>query len=145
MPGGDPTTRGEEAILFGEEGMNLFKKYTGITGRSQYERPEVAPVRHSILNRLFRESPEAYDLIITDQTMPKLTGMELIQEVRRLRPDLPLILCTGFSEGINGEVIRSLGLKKMLLKPIPTSEMARTVREALEGARLPASPPRGSL
>ncbi len=79
----------------------------------------------------FRADPYGYDIVITDLTMPSLTGMELSQEVHRLRPDVPILLCTGFSEAIDHETVREVGIREILLKPIPTRNLADAVHRAL--------------
>lgn len=79
----------------------------------------------------FKLRPGDFDLVITDQTMPHLTGEELAREMLSLRPDLPIILCTGFSEAVSPEKVRDLGIKEFILKPIATRVMAETIRRAL--------------
>jgi PAS domain S-box-containing protein len=80
----------------------------------------------------FRQDPAAYDLVITDMTMPKLTGDKLSRELLAIRPDLPIILCTGFSELINRESALKLGIRQFVTKPIMVSSFAQTLREALD-------------
>jgi PAS domain S-box-containing protein len=79
----------------------------------------------------FRARPEDFDLVITDQTMPHLTGEELAREMLRLRPDLPIILCTGFSEPVFSENSGDIGIREFIIKPISTRVMAETIRRAL--------------
>jgi DNA-binding NtrC family response regulator len=79
----------------------------------------------------FRARPEDFDLVITDQTMPHLTGEELAREMLRLRPDLPIILCTGFSAAVSPEKARAMGIREFIIKPIPTRTMAETIRRAM--------------
>ena len=79
----------------------------------------------------FRSSPESFDLLITDQTMPGLTGKDLIAELRRIRPGLPAILCTGFSNKISEDEARALGINAFCLKPLELHELLDAVREAL--------------
>ncbi len=79
----------------------------------------------------FRNQPEDFDLVITDQTMPQLTGEELAREMLRLRPDLPIILCTGFSEAVSPEKARTMGIREFIIKPISSQVMAETIRRAL--------------
>jgi DNA-binding NtrC family response regulator len=81
--------------------------------------------------RVFREGPETFDLLITDQTMPHLTGAELATEVLKCRPELPVILCTGFSESLTPEAAADIGIRHYLQKPVPLKALARTVRLAL--------------
>jgi PAS domain S-box-containing protein len=81
---------------------------------------------------MFRARPEAYDLVITDLTMPFLMGDQLAAELLRLRPNLPIILCTGFSETISEGITKEIGIKALLLKPFSVRTMAETVRRVLD-------------
>jgi CheY-like chemotaxis protein len=79
----------------------------------------------------FRREPEKFDLIITDQTMPKMTGMELIENLMRIRSDIPIILCTGFNEKITEDTTKRLGIGALISKPVRVKEIALTIREVL--------------
>jgi len=81
---------------------------------------------------MFRSQPEAFDLVITDQTMPLMTGEKLAQELLRIRPDIPIILCTGFSELIHEEEVKAGGIREFILKPFSISEIAQKIRGALK-------------
>lgn len=80
----------------------------------------------------FRANPSLYDIIITDMTMPKMTGDKLAQEILAERPDIPIIMCTGFSELINKEEALKLGIRKFVTKPIIINTFARDLREVLD-------------
>jgi FixJ family two-component response regulator len=80
----------------------------------------------------FKAAPEDIDLVITDMTMPQLTGKELAQEMLHARPTLPIILCTGFSEIITEETAKQAGIKTFILKPIIMKELADAIRRALD-------------
>jgi len=79
----------------------------------------------------FRADPRRYDLIITDQTMPRMTGTELAEECMSLKPGLPVIICTGFSEILSEEKARALGISEYVTKPVVKGEIARAIRNAL--------------
>jgi PAS domain S-box-containing protein len=81
---------------------------------------------------LFQAKPDHFDLVITDMTMPKMTGIELAQEIMRIRPGMPIILCTGFSETITPEKAKALGLREMIMKPVSQRQIAATIRCALD-------------
>ena len=83
----------------------------------------------------FSADPDRFDLVFTDQTMPQLTGVELAQEVMKVRPRLPIIICTGFSESITPEQIRELGVAELLMKPLTPGALAEAVRRGLEAGR----------
>jgi CheY-like chemotaxis protein len=81
---------------------------------------------------LFRSHPDRFDLIITDMTMPNMTGSELAQEIMRIRPNMPVILCTGFSELMTREKARAIGVKEFVMKPIVHRQIAAVARRALD-------------
>jgi CheY-like chemotaxis protein len=83
----------------------------------------------------FSAAPEEFDLVITDMTMPEMTGDILAQELIKIRPDLPVIVCTGFSEKLTPENAATLGIKGLLMKPVVITEMASTVRTVLDQAQ----------
>ncbi|XCN73962.1 MAG: response regulator [Candidatus Electrothrix aestuarii] len=80
---------------------------------------------------LFSQQPEDVDLIITDMAMPKMTGIELAKKILQQRPDLPIILCTGFSEMMNEEKAKTLGVKEYLMKPVLRNKLSASVWKAL--------------
>jgi two-component system cell cycle sensor histidine kinase/response regulator CckA len=80
---------------------------------------------------LVKEAPDRYQLIITDMIMPKMTGEKLTKEIRKIRPDMPIILWTGFSENISADTLSKIGISEVLLKPITLSHLANTVRKVL--------------
>jgi PAS domain S-box-containing protein len=82
---------------------------------------------------LFRSKPDQFDLIIMDMTMPEMTGDKLTGEILNIRPDIPLILCTGFSEKINGKKAKEIGAAGYLDKPHDKRELAKKVRQVLDG------------
>jgi PAS domain S-box-containing protein len=80
----------------------------------------------------FRAAPEAFDLVITDMTMPGLTGRELAAEIMAVRPGIPVILCTGFSELVNGKRALETGIREFVMKPYTIRNLAKTIRKVLE-------------
>ncbi len=85
--------------------------------------------------KLFQKAPESWDLIITDMTMPILTGSALAQQLLKIRPDIPIILCTGYSENIDEQKAHQLGIKGYLTKPIEQQKLAGMLRDLLEPGR----------
>jgi two-component system cell cycle sensor histidine kinase/response regulator CckA len=81
--------------------------------------------------QLFRNDPHKFDLVITDMAMPKMTGKELATQLKAVRPDIPIILCTGFTDAITEEQAKKLGLRALMTKPINRKEMAGTIRSVL--------------
>jgi two-component system, cell cycle sensor histidine kinase and response regulator CckA len=84
---------------------------------------------------LFRTQPDRFHLIITDQTMPGMTGMELAAEVLRVRQDIPIILCTGFYDDNVKEMAATFGIRKILSKPFVLQELASSIRDVLDQGR----------
>ena len=84
---------------------------------------------------LFIADPFRFDLVMTDMTMPNMTGDRLAAEVIRVRPDIPVVICTGYSERLMEERVRKAGIRAIVMKPILMAKMARAVRDALDGNR----------
>jgi len=80
----------------------------------------------------FKNHPEGFDLVITDQTMPNMTGKTLIEEMMVIRPDIPYILCTGFSEQIDEKKAKEIGISAFIMKPIVIDQLARIIRDVLD-------------
>jgi CheY-like chemotaxis protein len=81
----------------------------------------------------FQKDPSRFDLVITDMNMPHVTGMQLAKELIALRPAVPIIICTGFSERINKEKANTMGITGFLMKPVIRSKLAEMVRQVLDG------------
>jgi signal transduction histidine kinase/CheY-like chemotaxis protein len=80
----------------------------------------------------FSEQPQNYDLVITDMTMPQMMGDELAQKLLDIKPDIPVILCTGFNEDITEEKALSMGIQKFVMKPVIKNDLATTIRTVLD-------------
>ncbi len=83
----------------------------------------------------FSKSPDAWALAITDQTMPQMTGYELVEQILAQRPGFPTILCSGFTDAVTAESASAAGIKAFLTKPVDHEVIARVVRELLDDAR----------
>ena len=80
----------------------------------------------------FRNNPQGFDLVITDMTMPNMTGKDLAKEMMTIRSDIPIILCTGFSEQIDETRAKEMGISAYVMKPIVLSQIAKTIRKVLD-------------
>jgi len=80
----------------------------------------------------FNSDSQNFDLIITDKTMPNMTGPDLAQEIKKIRPDIPIIMCTGFSEEISLDRLESTGLDEIVMKPVSTRKIAKAIRKVLD-------------
>lgn len=83
----------------------------------------------------FRNEPDKFDLLITDNMMTGLTGVELALEVSKIKPEMPIILCTGFGRGINQDNIKDLGIQSLILKPYNKEEIGQAIRQCLKGTK----------
>ena len=81
----------------------------------------------------FRQNPNKFDMVVTDMAMPNMSGDKLSAELIKIRPDIPVLLCTGFSEAMSEEKAESIGIKGFLLKPIIMRDFDRKIREVLDG------------
>lgn len=86
----------------------------------------------------FRANSGIFDIVITDLAMPKMTGDKLAVELIKIRPDIPIMLCTGFSESMSEEKALNIGIKSFLLKPIALKDLTQKIRLLLdENIKLP--------
>ncbi|MEW5722662.1 MAG: PAS domain S-box protein, partial [Thermodesulfobacteriota bacterium] len=126
----EPPPRGDERILLVDDEETIVDSLGRILTRLGYEVAGATSSREAL--HLFEADPQRFDLVITDMTMPEITGDRLAGRLLELRPDLPVILCTGFSEKMSPEKARSLGIREFVMKPVVAREMARTIRRILE-------------
>jgi CheY-like chemotaxis protein len=80
----------------------------------------------------FAAQPDRFDLVITDMTMPKMTGDQLARRMMEIKPQIPVILCTGYSETISEEKALAMGIDKFVMKPIVKDVLASTIRRVLD-------------
>jgi two-component system, cell cycle sensor histidine kinase and response regulator CckA len=121
---------GSERILFVDDEEPLVEMAQGILESLGYH---VTVTQHpKDAWDLFHTDPSQFDLIITDQTMPDVTGLTLAQQMLNLRNDIPIILCTGHSETASAEKAQEVGIRAFLMKPLMRKELAETVRRVLD-------------
>ena len=121
---------GKERILFVDDEKALVDLGHQILKRLGYD----VTTRTSSIEalELFIAQPEKFDLVITDTTMPNMTGDELARRLMAVRSDIPVILCTGYSERISKDKAHAIGIREFVLKPIVMSDLAVTVRKVLD-------------
>ncbi len=112
----------EEIILSSLQRALQRVGYTVITAKDSLEALE-----------MFRKAPQEYDLVITDQTMPQITGVDLGRKFIEIRPDIRIILCTGFSDTIGEQEVKDIGFQALLIKPAGTKELKDAVQQAMQG------------
>ncbi|MFH0998820.1 MAG: PAS domain-containing protein [Pseudomonadota bacterium] len=122
---------GTERILLVDDESLFTEMGMAILGGLGYH-VTCAPGSLEALDR-FTRSPDHFDLIITDQTMPKMTGLELVEQIKRMRPEIPAIICTGFSENIQTGAPQCRNISIILYKPYSRLDLATAIREALNG------------
>jgi len=81
---------------------------------------------------VFRKEPNNFDLIITDQTMPEMTGSNLAKEILKIRPEIPVILCTGFTDIISPDEVKSIGIREFILKPLNKKNIAEILSKLIK-------------
>jgi DNA-binding NtrC family response regulator len=121
---------GSERLLFIDDEPDLVNTWVQMLERLGYTVSSRGSSRDAL--ELFRLRADQFDLVITDQTMPHMNGLELSREFLAIRPNIPIILCSGFSEMISTEEIKNIGIKEFLMKPILLGEIAQTIRKVLE-------------
>jgi signal transduction histidine kinase len=128
-----PLPSGSERVLLVDDETMLVDMGRQVLTRLGYQvtacTSSVEALQH------FQNDPAAFDLVITDMTMPHLTGKELATALLKIKPALPIILCTGFSETITEETAKRIGIKAFILKPIVMSDLAETMRKVLDSPR----------
>jgi len=125
----EPLLTGSECILFVDDEPEITRMAGEMLGALGYT-PVVVNHGNDAL-RLFQSSSGQFDLVITDQVMPGMRGLELIQHLKVIQPDIPIILCTGFSETFAQQQAESLGIDAILMKPILMKNLSEVIRSAL--------------
>ena len=135
LPIAPPNPTGNERIMFVDDEVSLVEVGGNILSRLGYQVSSFTSSREAL--EAFKADPTAFDLLITDQTMPGLTGAALTQEVKALRPEMPVIITSGFSHQLSADRAHKLGVAAFVMKPITSREIARVVRRALDAADQP--------
>lgn len=124
--------RGTERILFVDDERIVNEVGSEVLARLGYKVTSELDCIQAL--EMYRSNPDDFDLIITDYTMPRLNGADLAREMRKIRPDLPIILCTGYSEKVTVESAAKQGMR-LLLKPLGMRQLATVVREVLDAGK----------
>ncbi|MFA5182845.1 MAG: PAS domain S-box protein [Syntrophales bacterium] len=122
--------RGHEHVLIVDDEEALVTLGRNMLRKFGYKVSEVTDSVQAL--KMFKDNPDAYDLVITDMTMPHMNGLELTGAILAIRSETPIILCTGHSELLNEERAVNTGVKRLLFKPLGFRELARAVREVLD-------------
>jgi signal transduction histidine kinase/CheY-like chemotaxis protein len=128
-----PLALGDEHILFIDDEEAIAELGKEMLERCGYKVTTLTSGIEAL--ELFKARPDKFDLVITDLTMPNMTGKELAKEVLHDRPQIPVILCTGFSEMITEKSAKAMGIRAFLMKPLTMHDLAGTVRKLLDESR----------
>ena len=127
-----PSVAGTESILHVDDEETISDVTRQMLQKLGYE---VVSTTSSIeAFNVFAEAPERFDLVITDMAMPDLTGDRLAQKIIAIRPDIPVILCTGHSDHMSAEDAARLGIRQFLMKPYDMAGLSEALRRAIDGA-----------
>jgi len=125
--GEPPLCRGKERILFVDDEPATVNSFQRMLAHLGYQ---VTACTNSVQAlSIFNDRPDGFDLVITDHTMPNLTGEELAREIMKIRKKIPCILCTGYTDRMNREKAMAEGFKRFFLKPVDIRELSESIRE----------------
>ena len=127
-------TQGKERILLIDDEKQIIDIEQQILERLGYKVTPKTDSQEALEE--FAALPERFDLVITDMTMPKMTGEQLARKLMEIKPDIPVILCTGFNETITEEKALAMGIDKFVMKPIVKDELAYTIRTVLDAPKV---------
>jgi signal transduction histidine kinase/ActR/RegA family two-component response regulator len=131
-----PRTGGCERLLVVDDEPQLLAMEKQLVERLGYRVTACSSAAEAL--KALEEQPDQFDLIITDMTMPQITGDQLARQAWKIRSDLPVILCTGYSDMISEEKATEMGIRKFLLKPVDKDELAVAIRRSLVPSSSPA-------
>jgi len=126
---GDADYAGRERLLIVDDERTLARLWVSLLETLGYQ--PVACFSAAEALTAFRNTPAAFDLVITDLVMPDMTGVGLARELLRIRPDLPIILCTGYTSTMTEEETKAIGIRAYLEKPLGRRDLARAIRSVL--------------
>ena len=133
MQADDPLQRGLERILLVDDEPAVMEMAARLLKRLGYKVTSQTDSVSAL--EVFRSNPGEFDLVITDYAMPKLTGLDFARKVLRIRPDMPILLCTGFSEKITPDSVKELGAE-LLTKPYGMTQISEMVRKILDARKV---------
>ncbi|QTA77961.1 Two component system response regulator/histidine kinase [Desulfonema limicola] len=126
-------TGGSEHILLIDDESSIIKMEEKILKSLGYQ----ITTRMSSLDAcvLFEKHPDRFDLVITDMAMPNMSGADLAEQMIKIRPDIPIIMCTGFSEIVSEKKAKKIGIREYITKPVIMKDLAAVIRKTLDNSR----------
>lgn len=125
-----PLPTGKERILVVDDEQSMVDLTKKRVERLGYQVTAKTSSREAL--ELFRSQPDAFNIVISDQTMPDLTGDKLAKKIMEIRPDIPIIICSGYSSKMDAEKANYIGISAFIMKPVDRVELAETIRRVLE-------------
>jgi nitrogen-specific signal transduction histidine kinase len=120
-----------ERVLLVDDDPMLLGMMDKILKQLRYKATAVAEPEKAL--DLFTQQPDQFDLLITDMTMPDMSGLELARSIYEIRPGIPVIICTGYNDVLSGKTAKDLNVSALLMKPVRVNMLAREIRIAIRG------------
>ena len=128
-----PLSKGTECILFVDDDERLASIGERLLSTLGYQVCMMTDSTEAL--KMFTANADRFDLVITDQTMPQLTGKELIAEIKKVKADIPTILCTGYSSKVDEAEAVEFGISAFMMKPLDLPQLSQTIRQVLGGEK----------
>jgi CheY-like chemotaxis protein len=128
----EPTSKEKEVILLVDDEEMVIDVTKQILDRLGFD--VIAKTSSTDALEIFQEEPDKFDLVITDQVMPDMTGTQLAEKLISIRSDISIILCSGFPEDVTPDQLESIGIKEFIPKPVTRQEIAKIIRRVLDKA-----------
>lgn len=130
----EPLPMGKERILVVDDEKSLVDLIKQRVERLGYQVTAMTSSVEAL--ELFRSQPNSFDLVISDQTMPELTGARLAKKIMEIRPNIPIIICSGYSSKMDAEKANYAGISAFIMKPVDKKDLAKTIRQVLNGKKM---------
>jgi CheY-like chemotaxis protein len=126
----EPLQGGNEKVMLIDDEPGIIASESSLLSEYGYQVTSFTDAQEAF--KVFKDTPDAWNIVITDMTMPQMTGSQLAQEIFKLRPNFPIVLCTGFSKLISKDTSEGMGIAAYLQKPVEKSDLLRTIRQVLD-------------
>jgi CheY-like chemotaxis protein len=129
-----PDATGTERILFVDDEETIVRMGKKMLEKLGYEVAGSTSGAEAL--KLFKAAPDQFDLVVTDMTMPHMTGDQLSGKLIEIRPDIPIILCSGFSEKMTEEAAKEIGIREFIMKPVSRQALSKVIRKVLDAPKI---------